>query len=74
MAKAFRITADKDYLEDDDEIDEIIVINGGGEFKEMVFWLLENDINYHFVEDEGDESAIIVLKDDNVMAFKLRWA
>ena len=77
MAKVFKITADKDDndLGNEDGIHEIIIIDEDGEeFKEMIFWLLENNIQYHFSEDETNECAIIVLKDDNVMAFKLRWA
>ncbi len=74
MAKVFKITADKEDNDFEDGVDEIIVVDHDDDFKEMVFWLLENDIQYHFIANETDDFAIIVLKDDNVMAFKLRWA
>ena len=76
MPKIFKLSMSEDEVDSDfdEDVDEVIVLDEESEFKDVIFWLIDNDINYHFQTDDSAESAYLVMKDDDSVAFKLRWA
>lgn len=78
MAKVFLLSIDENYEIgeiQDDEInipDEIICLTNENTYFNIVKWLIDNSFNYHY-ETQSDGNIVLIMRDDDAMAFKLRW-
>lgn len=83
MAVTFRIQQ-RNPVNPNDEIvdpeiyvDEYIFIDGSDTYRDMLTWLIDNQIVYHHElhhELDSGSCAYFILSDNDAVSFKLRWA
>ena len=73
MAQIFLISNNTLFLKKSDYpfINEFIKNIDNETYTNMLRWLIDNDVNFHseIIKTHG----IIIMKDEDAMAFKLRW-
>lgn len=76
MAKIFMISDDEeafDYYDAEsiEGVDERMIVKDVGVYVDMLKWLVDSDINFHSHVD--DNVISLIFKDEDAVAFKLRW-
>ncbi len=73
MAQIFLMSVNTLFPKKDDYpfIDEFVENIDNETYTNMLKWLIDNDVNFHseIIKTHG----IIIMKDEDAMAFKLRW-
>lgn len=78
MAQVFLVALDEDGFDEHDiedfseVVDEFMTTENAQDYLNMIKWLVDNDVNF-FSESNDSGNMTFVLKDEDAVAFKLRW-
>ena len=73
MAQIFLMSVNTLFPKKDDYplIDEFVENISNEIYTNMLKWIIDNDVNFH--SEITQTHCVIIMKDEDAMAFKLRW-